>query len=218
MKVAIAGGGIVGHHLARQLVTGGSTVTVFESNPAVAKRITMPEIEVIVADACEVSTLTDARLETFDAMVAATGDDEDNLVISLLSKQEFAVPRVLARVNSPDNEWLFNESWGVDVPLSVPQLVSALVEQEFTTGRLVRLIQLRETARLVEVSLAADSSLIGKALAEVDVPRGATVVAVLRGRSVVIPRGDTVFREGDEVVALVTNEAEDELKALLTGS
>ena len=98
-------------------------------------------------------------------MVAATGDDEDNLVVSLLAKQEFAVPRVIARVNHPKNEWLFNENWGVDLSVSTPHLITALVEEAVTVGRLVRLLQFeRGQARLVEVTLADDSPVVDKAI------------------------------------------------------
>jgi len=99
------------------------------------------EVEWLVADACEVASLRQAGLERCDVVVAATGDDEDNLVISLLSKQEFGVPRVVARVNHPKNEWLFNENWGVDLSVSTPHLITALVEEAVSVGRLVRILQ-----------------------------------------------------------------------------
>ena len=95
-------------------------------------------------------------------VVAATGDDEDNLVVSLLAKQEFAVPRVVARVNHPKNQWLFNESWGVDVSVSTPQLLTALVEEAVSVGSLVRLLRFEGgNAHLVEVTLADDSPAAG---------------------------------------------------------
>jgi trk system potassium uptake protein TrkA len=151
-------------------------------------------------------------------VVAATGDDEDNLVISLLAKQEFAVPRVVARVNHPKNEWLFNENWGVDVAVSTPHLILALTEEALSVGSLVRLLQLEKgRARLVEVTLAEDSPGIGPSIRELNVPRDSTFVAVVREDHVVVPRGDTVFQAGDEVIALVTPDSEDEIRRILTG-
>ena len=151
-------------------------------------------------------------------MVAATGDDEDNLVISLLSKQEYAVPHVVARVNHPKNEWLFNENWGVDVSVSTPHLILALTQEALSVGSLVRLLQLEKgRARLVEVTLAEDSPVIGPTIKELDVPRDATFVAVVREDHVVVPRGDTAFQAGDEVIALVTPDSEDEIRRMLTG-
>ena len=93
-----------------------------------------PGVRLLVADACEVDVAAAAQLDEADVVVAVTGDDEDNLVISLLAKQEFAVPRVIARVNHPKNHWLFNETWGVDVAVSTPHLLSALVEEAVSVG------------------------------------------------------------------------------------
>jgi trk system potassium uptake protein len=151
-------------------------------------------------------------------VVAATGDDEDNLVVSLLAKQEFAVPRVVARVNHPKNQWLFNESWGVDVSVSTPQLMTALVEEAVSVGSLVRLLRFQGgSAHLVEVTLADDSPAAGQALVDLGIPREATVVAVVRGDRLVVPRGDTRLAAGDEVLVLVTEEAEDGVQQLLVG-
>jgi trk system potassium uptake protein TrkA len=157
-------------------------------------------------------------LERCDVVVAATGDDEDNLVVSLLAKQEFAVPRVIARVNHPQNEWLFNENWGVDLYVSTPHLITAMVEEAVTVGRLVRILQFGGgQVRLVEVTLADDSPAIDKSIRELDVPRDATIVAVVRDEHVVMPRGDTVFEARDEVLAMVTPDSEDEVRRMLTG-
>ena len=152
-----------------------------------------------------------------EVMVAATGDDEDNLVISLLAKQEFAVPRVVARVNNPKNHWLFNESWGVDVAVSTPHLLTALVEEAVSVGSLVRLLNLEGGARLVEVTLAGNSPAVGMAISELAIPRDATIVALVRERHVIVPRGETVISAGDEVIALITGDAEEELKSILVG-
>jgi trk system potassium uptake protein TrkA len=141
-----------------------------------------------------------------------------NLVVSLLSKTEFAVPRVVARVNRAENEWLFNEEWGVDVSVSKPRLLAALVEEAVSVGRLVRILQFeRGQARLVEVTLAENSPVVDRALRDVQVPRDVTVVAVVRGEHVVMPRGDTVFEVGDEVLAMVTPESEEAVRRILTG-
>ncbi|HEX7168742.1 MAG TPA: TrkA family potassium uptake protein, partial [Acidimicrobiales bacterium] len=169
-----------------------------------------------VGDACEVTTLQDAGIAEIDVMVAATGEDQVNLVVSLLAKQEFAVPRVIARVNDPKNKWLFNESWGVDVSVSTPHLLTALIEEAVSVGSLVRLFELEGgDAQLIEVTLAEDSPAANKSIAELNVPRDATVVAIVRHGHVVVPRGDTVVQAGDEVLALVTRDSEDPMKKVL---
>lgn len=220
MRVAIAGAGNVGLFIANDLRGAGHDVLLIEQQPGVKERSSTVEgVEWAIADACEVTSLREAGLERCDVVVAATGDDEDNLVISLLAKQEFAVPRVIARVNHPKNEWLFNENWGVDLSVSTPHLITALVEEAVTVGRLVRILQFEGgQARLVEVTLADDSPAADTAISELSVPRNATIVAVVRDEHVVMPRGDTVLQSGDEVLALVTPESEDEVRDILAGS
>jgi trk system potassium uptake protein len=227
VKVAIAGGGNVGQFIANDLAVAGHEVLVLEQDPGVVSRsapgLTGPRgdggsIEWCTVDACEVTSLREVDIGSVDVVVAATGDDEDNLVISLLAKQEFAVPRVVARVNHPKNEWLFNENWGVDVSVSTPHLILALTEEALSVGSLVRLLQLEKgRARLVEVTLAENSPVIGPTIKELEVPRDATFVAVVREDHVVVPRGDTAFQAGDEVIALVTPDSEDEIRRMLTG-
>ena len=219
MRVAIAGAGNVGWYIARELVANGHDVLLLEKVPEVASRLDkVPGIDVRVVDACEVNSLRESKVDTCDVMVAATGDDEDNLVVSLLSKQEFAVPRVIARVNHPKNHWLFNESWGVDLSVSTPHLITALVDEAVSVGRLVRLFQLEGgQVRLVEVTLAEDAPVAGQAIRDLQVPRDATLVAIVREDHVLFARGDTMLYPGDEVLALVTTDSEESVRQLLTG-
>jgi trk system potassium uptake protein TrkA len=219
MKVAIAGGGNVGTSIAEDLQAKGHDVLIIEKDSDMVARVApTSSVTWLEGDACEVSTLQRAGLADADVVVASTGDDEDNLVVSLLAKQEFAVPRVVARVNHPKNRWLFNETWGVDVSVSTPHLLTALVEEAVSVGSLVRLLQFAEgEARLVEVTLAEDSPAKGLPLSELDLPRDATIVAVVRDSRVVVPRGDTVLYASDEVIALVTERSEEPVKALLIG-
>ncbi len=221
MKIAIAGAGAVGTFMAEDLSNSGHDVMLFEVDPAVAKRVQrlLPAVRVFNADACEISSLSKNHVEAVDVMVAATGDDEDNLVVSLLAKQEFAVPRVVARVNNPRNHWLFNQTWGVDVAVSTPHQLTAMVEEAVTTGTLVKLLSLGDGgAAIEEVTLAADSPVVGKLLCAVELPPDATIVAIMRDRQIVVPRPDTRLIEGDEVVVLATNSADGAIKALLIGS
>ena len=216
MKVAIAGAGNVGTFIAADLHSAGHEVLIIEQDPDVVARISESiGVRWYVGDACEVTTLRQAGVADADVVVAATGDDEDNLVISLLAKQEYAVPRVVARVNHPKNHWLFNESWGVDVSVSTPHLLSALVEEAVTVGSLVRLLQFQD-AQLVEVTLADASPAAGQAVVALAFPRDATIVAIVREAHVIVPRGDTVLQAGDEVLVLVTADSEDAVKAILT--
>src|SRR5258708_11055210 len=202
MRVIVAGAGKVGIYIATDLTRAGHEVLLLEKSKEVVDReMASPEhsgVEFRVADACELTSLTKAGLESADVVAAVTGDDEDNLVISLLAKQEFGVPRLIARVNHPQNEWLFNETWGVDVAVSTPHLLTALVEEAVSVGSLVRLLQFEGgEARLVEVTLADDTPAAGQQVADLGVPRDASIVAVVRDRHVVVPRGDTVLQRND---------------------
>lgn len=216
MKVAVAGAGNVGTSIAKDLAANGHDVLLIEKDVELVERL-RPHLpcRIVAADACEVSSLVAAGMGEADVAVAVTGDDEDNLVISLLSKQEFAVPRVVARVNNPDNQWLFDHSWGVDIPVSTPQLITSLVEEAVSVGSLVRLLQLGGgMAHLVEVTLAEGSPAKGLALSDLELPRDATIVAIVRNDRLVVPRGDTVLDIGDEVLALVIGDAESNVRAL----
>ncbi len=219
MKVAIAGAGSVGIAIAEDLHRAGHQVMLIERDPdTVQRERDEVDVEWVIADACEVASLQAAGMDTVDVVVAATGDDEDNLVVSLLAKQEFAVPRVVARVNHPKNQWLFTETWGVDVSVSTPQLLTALVEEAVSVGSLVRLLDFEGgSAHLVEVTLADDSPAAEVTLADLNIPRDATVVAVVRGDRLIVPRGDTRLSVGDEVLLLVTKDAEASIQQLLVG-
>lgn len=217
MKVVIAGAGAVGTFVASDLKAANHEVLIIERNPDLVARLRpSTDVELFLGDACEVSELSDAGIADADVMVAATGEDQVNLVISLLAKQEFAVPRVVARINEPRNKWLFNPSWGVDVSVSTPHLLTALIEEAVSVGSLVRLLEFNGgEAQLIEVTLAEDSPALDTAIADLGVPRNATIVAIVRAAHVVVPRGDTVLQAGDEVLALTTQESEDAMKAIL---
>jgi trk system potassium uptake protein TrkA len=219
VKVVITGAGKVGRHLARDLAERGHEVTVIEQDKNVATRAAMEvpdSVNVLLGDACEPYVLEEAKLGEADVIVAATGDDEDNLVTSLLAKQEFAVPRVLARVNHSSNEWMFSEQWGVDAAVSPPHILTALVEEAVTVGDVVRLLKLeRGKVALVELTLEPGSKVVGRPLYELRLPLDSAIVAIVREEHVVIPQPETVFAEGDEIMAIARPEAEDDLRRVL---
>ena len=219
MRVVVTGAGNVGRHMANDLRLRGHEVTVIDQDPGVvdrARKEAAAGVDVILGDACEPWVLDKADLATCDVLVAATGDDEDNLVTSLLAKQEYGVPRVVARVNHPKNEWLFTSQWGVDVPMSPPHILTALVEEAVTSGDLVRLLKLEGgQVTLVEVTINEASPMAGRALYEFRLPQDSAVVAILRGGHVVIPQPETQLVAGDEIMAIATPEVEDAIRSAL---
>ncbi|MEX2290190.1 MAG: TrkA family potassium uptake protein [Mycobacteriales bacterium] len=218
MRVAIAGAGNVGRSIAAELLGNGHEVLLIEREPRALKVDTVPAAEWLLADACELDTLVTARLQTCQVVVAATGDDKVNLVVSLLAKTEFGVDRVVAKVNHPKNEWLFNESWGVDVSVSSPRLLAAVVEEAVSVGDLVRLLTFqRGEANLVELTLADDAPLVGRLVGDIPWPTDSALVAILREGRVVLPTPDAALEGGDELLLVATTEVESELDALLGG-
>lgn len=217
MRVAIAGAGNVGRSIARELIGKGHQVLLIERDASHIKVDSVPRADWVQADACEFDTLREARLETCDVVIAATGDDKVNLVVSLLAKTEFAVDRVVARVNHPKNEWLFNDSWGVDVAVSSPRLLAALVEEAVSVGDLVRLMTFHQgEANLVELTLPDDAWVIGHAVLEVPWPADTALVAVLREGHVILPSPTHRLQAHDELMLLATAEREEEIRLALT--
>jgi len=201
MRIAIAGAGNAGRAIARELIANGHQVLLIDKNPKALKMESVPSAEWLLADACEISALDKAKLDICQVMVAATGDDKVNLVSSLLAKTEYGVPRVVARVNHPKNEWLFDSSWGVDVAVSTPRIIAALVEEAVSVGDVVRLFSLKAgQANLVELTLPDNSICIGKSVAEVQLPEDASLAAIIRDSHVITPSAHDVFSAGDELI------------------
>ena len=218
MRVAIAGAGNVGRSIAAELLGNGHQVLLIEREPRSLKVDTVPTAEWLLADACEIDTLVTAGIQDCDVVVAATGDDKVNLVVSLLAKTEFGVDRVVARVNHPKNEWLFNESWGVDVSVSSPRLLAAVVEEAVSVGDLVRLLTFQKgNANLVELTLADDAPIVGQLVGQVPWPTDAVLVAILRDGRVIVPAADVALEAGDELLLVSAAEVEGDLHRLLGG-
>jgi len=217
MRVCIAGAGKVGRAIARELLSNGHEILLVDKEADIAHVGIVEGAHVLCADACEVSALEEAQLHTCQVVVAATGDDKVNLVVSLLAKTEFGVPRVVARVNHPKNEWLFNEAWGVDVAVSTPQMLSALVEEAVTVGDLVRLFTFRQSnANLVELTLGADSPVVGKRVGDVSWPPDTSLVAILRSQQVISPGPDDPLESGDELLFVSAPDQEEAIQELLS--
>lgn len=219
MKVAIAGAGAVGRSVASELLENGHQVLLIDRSPHAIRSDAIPEADWLLADACELSALETARLDQCEVVIAATGDDKANLVVSLLAKTEFGVGRTVARVNHPDNEWLFSGAWGVDVAVSTPRMMSALVEEAVTVGDLVRLFSLRgSNVNLVELTLPEDSPYVGARVADVHWPRDVVLVAILRSHGIQAPEPDRSLESGDELLFVAGMDAEHALEHLLAPS
>lgn len=213
MRIAIAGAGNVGRAIARELLDNGHEVLLIDRDPKALKLDSVPDAQWLMADACEITSLDKAALGTAQVLVAATGDDKVNLVASLLAKTEYGVPRVVARINHPKNEWMFDSSWGVDVAVSTPRIIAALVEEAVSVGDVVRLFSFRQgQANLVELTLPDTSSCIGKTVGEIELPDNASLAAIVRDDRVIAPSPSDVFSAGDELLFVASAAAEDLIK------
>ncbi len=217
MRVAIAGAGAVGRSVALELIENGHSVLLIDKESRSIRPDLVPDAQWLLADACELSALTEAQLETCDVVIAATGDDKANLVTALLAKTEFSVPRTVGRVNHPSNEWLFSESWGIDVSVSTPRLMAALVEEAVTVGDLVRLFTFRQSnSNLVELTMPEDSPLVGRSLSGVTWPADVVPVAILRDNSIHTPDREFLLEAGDELLFVSAESSEDALGEVLS--
>jgi trk system potassium uptake protein TrkA len=218
MRIAIAGAGKVGRAISRELLSNGHEVLLIDKEPAKARSDVVPGADVLLGDTCEIAVLDEADLPSCQVMIAATGDDKVNLVVSLLAKTEYGVPRVVARVNHPKNEWMFDESWGVDVAVSTPRMLSALVEEAVTVGDLVRLFTFRQgNANLVELTLTASSAVVGTRVGDMAWPVDTALVSIIRDTRVIAPSADDSLEAGDELLFVAAPDQEPALEAILGG-
>ncbi len=217
MKVLIAGAGSVGRSIARDLLAHGHSVLLIDSNPAAMRVAQVADAEWMLADACELSALGEAGVEDMDVVVAATGDDKANLVISFLAKTEFGVPRTVARVNNPRNEWLYDETWGVDVAVSTPRIMTAMVEEAVAVGDVVRVFSFRQSgAAMVEVTLPTDSPSVGALVRDITWPQDVVLSCIVRGDRVIAPSPEDTLEAHDELLFIVSAEADaEELERVL---
>lgn len=215
MFAVIVGGGKVGSHLAATLAEQGHQVSLVEIDPDRCELLSgvAEGVRVICGDGDEPYVLDEANARMADAVVAATGHDEDNLVVCLLGKLEYEVPLTVARINNPANAWLFTERFGVDVPVSNTAIMADVLKS-VSLGDIVTLLRLQAENMVVdEIVLAEDSPAVGKSMAELSLPSCSQVMAIISGGGVVVPRGDTRLKAGDELLILARCEDDRELRA-----
>lgn len=213
MYIVIAGGGKVGRSIAVDLLKEGHRVTIIELQEGRCEQLLRDhDVLVILGDATDVRYLEQARPERADVFVATTREDDVNFVACQLALTSFNVPRVLSRVNSPRNEELF-QKMRIEA-VSTTTLISRLIREQATVGELIHLYTLRAgKVNLVEIDIPADQQEYQRSVADLHLPTESVLVCIFRGDETVIPRGETVLRPGDQVIALTTPELEDTLRA-----
>lgn len=207
MRIAIAGAGAVGRAVALELLANGHKVLLIERNPDRYRPDIVPDADWLLADACEWSTLKEAEIQNCDVVIAASGDDKTNVAASMLAKSEFAVPRVVARVNNAANEWLFTEEWGVDQAVCTPRAMVAAVEGAIDVGHLIRMLALRQgQSEVAKLTLDPANSLVGQKICDIALGEGSVLAAVLRDGRVIVPPSDEPLQPADEMVFIAPRE------------
>lgn len=218
MYILIIGAGKVGYFLAKRLCQGKHTVSIVDKDRLVCEEAAK-ELEALVVngDGCDPKILEEAGIQRADVLAAVTGDDEDNLIICQLAKEKFNLQRTVGRVNNPDNEHTFSEL-GIDVPVDSTKIIAKIIEEEVSFSDFVNLMSFkRGKLAIVRVDLPADSPAINKEIKDITLPQDAVLVSILRGEEVILPKGNTVLKPGDDVIALTLIGNEPQLLSLLAG-
>lgn len=218
MYIVIVGAGRIGFNLAQKLIQDKHAVAVIEKNKERCEGISQNlDAMVVNGDGCEPRYLEDADVARADVVAAVTADDEDNLIICQLAKEVFGVRRTVARVNNPKNEHIFTEL-GVDVPVNATTIIAKIIEEEASFEDFINLMTFkRGKLALVRVDLTSDSPVINKCVKDVRIPENSVLVSIVRGESIIVPKGETVLRKGDDIIALTTIENEQQLLDMLVG-
>lgn len=215
MKVVVAGAGKIGRYLSADLVVRGHEVTMIELSKEALDRAPTEGVRTVLGDACAPKVLERAGVREADVVVAATGDDEDNLVVCQTARQKFHVARTIARVNNPKNEQLFR-MLGVDVTVSQTNYILNLIEQSIPDRPFLHLLSLRYAdLAIVEARVSETSPVAHSPIGEIDLPVDCVIAAVSRGNHVMVPAATTELEPGDDVIAVTRPEQEDELRRLL---
>ena len=218
MYIIIVGAGKIGYFLAKRLVGNKHTVSIVDKNRLICEEAAKDiNTLVINGDGCDPRILEEAGISRADVVAAVTGDDEDNLIICQLAKERFNVQRTVGRVNNPSNEHTFSEL-GIDVPVDSTKIIAKIIEEEVSFSDFVNLMSFkRGKLAIVRVDLPKDSPVINKEIKDIIFPEGSVLVSILRGEEVIVPKGNTVLKPGDDVVALTLIGNEPQLLNLLIG-
>lgn len=210
MKVIIIGGGRVGAYVANLLLNNNCSVKVIENRESVLERLKheIPGDAIVSGSGTDPNILESAGIREADVVTAVTGADETNLVASTIAKFEFDVPRVIARVNNPQNAWLFDAGMGVDAMLNQADLMAHLVIEEIDMKNILTLMKIQQSSySIVQVIVDNESEAANHEIKDLLIPKNSLLIAIVRDKNVMIPRGDTVIYKGDKILAFADVEA-----------
>jgi trk system potassium uptake protein TrkA len=219
MYIVVIGGGRLGYHLTKALLSEGHEVVIVEKNAAFCKIINDELGGICIrGDGCEAATLAELGAGRADMLIAVTGDDEDNLVACQVAKHKFKVPRTISRIRNPQNEAIF-KTLGIDVTVSSTNVILEHIQEEVPTHPLIHLLSIRDQGlEVVEIKIPPNSAAVGKRLREIPIPEGTRLALVIhQTQKPKVPTADTIIRAEDRVIAITSSSLEDELRASLRG-
>jgi trk system potassium uptake protein len=217
MKVIIIGGGQVGTYLASLLLSNGHEIRIIENRETVYSRLEkeLPQEILLFGNGSDPALLEKAGISSANVVAAVTGADEFNLVVSTLAKMEFGVPRVVARVNNPKNAWLFTSGMGVDVGVNQADLMAHFVVEEMNLNDMFTILKLnRGNYSIVQMQVQQNSKAVNQLLKDLSLPQGTLLMAIVRGESIIIPKGDTRVLSDDDILAFTDDESKEKLEEI----
>ncbi|MEA5026747.1 Trk system potassium uptake protein TrkA [bioreactor metagenome] len=217
MKVIIIGGGQVGAYIADLLLKNHCAVKIVDNRENIIEKLKsdLPKDTVVYGNGTDPAVLEACGISQTDVVVAVSGADEVNLVVSTIAKFEFAVPRVIARVNNPKNSWLFTKSQGVDVALNQADLVAHIVVEELDLKNMLTLMKISSSDfSIVQFNVTNESQALNKKIKDLDIPLTAVLISISRGKEIIIPHGETAIMKNDLILAFADNKAQYQLNLL----
>lgn len=221
MKIIIVGGGQIGGYIAELLLENGHSVTVIENKDRALEALRkngLKEENILIGDGTDVSVLEKAGTRNCNALVCATGLDEVNLTAAMMAKFEYDVPKVIARVNNPRNEWLFNSGMGVDVKINQADIIGHMIADEMNYQSIMTLMRLSKGEySIVRIHVDYHSECVDKPLSQIKLPAESLLIAVYEDETMMIPHGETVIRAGQYILAFADEESIKELNRIFGG-
>jgi trk system potassium uptake protein len=217
MKVIIIGGGQVGTYLASLLLSNGHEIRIIENRETVYSRLEkeLPQEILLFGNGSDPALLEKAGISSANVVAAVTGADEFNLVVSTLAKMEFGVPRVVARVNNPKNAWLFTSGMGVDVGVNQADLMAHFVVEEMNLNDMFTILKLnRGNYSIVQMQVQQNAKAVNQLLKDLSLPKGTLLMAIVRGESIIIPKGDTRVLSDDNILAFTDDDSKENLEEI----
>jgi trk system potassium uptake protein TrkA len=219
MNVLIAGGGRTGARLANLLINQNYKVCLVENRRELLANLhqELPTEVIYEGNPVDPSVLEAAGIREAHVLAAVTNNDSNNLAICFLGKTMFEVPRTISRINNPNNAWLFNDNFHVDVALNSSDVFAHLIQEEMSLGDMMTIFKIRHgNYAVIEEKIPPGAKAVGVPLKDMDLAEHCVIAAIIRDGVMTLPRGDSVLQAEDEIIAVASPEGALMLADLLS--